>query len=722
MTVSSFDTTYGQPIVKDGCGVFGILRKKDAPKISNLKVVAGISCIKYRGSNLGAGFASFSHSNEIGGNSPYRVKAFVRNKVVGEEVEHTLRNELEDHVLKELQIITPSEGSSMQKFSVLEYRVESSIDEIKLEAAVDKVNLSLLSKGRVNGRIFSSGRRVNVYKEVGYPREVAKMCGLDTEKELADLWIAHTRQPTNSPGTSPIWSHPFSSGECAIVHNGDISSFGANIEQLNSWGIHSHAGTDSEVIARLLDHLVRVEGLSMVEAATVLTNPFERNIASSSPRITELLTKYRGCRLDGPFAVVAGYSTEVDTYLLALMDRSKFRPLLIGEDESCYYVASEETQIRSLSKNATIWTPDPGSFFLASVEKGILSSATNRSISTQEDVLETELFKAKENCLEDFDATGKSSVEINEFIRNSYERGLDKVRIGNVSGQRYIGIGFSTKGRSSRAFRIVVEGFPGNCLSNLNDGGTFEVFGNVADDLADTMHSGSVIVHGNVRDVCAQALQGGSVFVRGCVGNRAGIQLREYGHKKPYLIVGETSDDYLGEYMAGGVIAVLGLSEDSKGRLVGNYLATGMVGGAIYIRGKTSESQVALLPHREEILNYLRAAEADGIISRLVLEKCMELEYPGERALSQLLPEDLFSRLRFLYFGGKYNKPVSVEYRKLSATDLGLLSEKLAEYFKLFGLPPQKLEEVLNSEFTIIKMREEKIETPIPPQEIPVEE
>ena len=28
-----FDTTYGQPIVKDGCGVFGMLRKKYAPKI-----------------------------------------------------------------------------------------------------------------------------------------------------------------------------------------------------------------------------------------------------------------------------------------------------------------------------------------------------------------------------------------------------------------------------------------------------------------------------------------------------------------------------------------------------------------------------------------------------------------------------------------------------------------------------------------------------------------
>ena len=71
------------------------------------------------------------------------------------------------------------------------------------------------------------------------------------------------------------------------------------------------------------------------------------------------MVKYSGCRLDGPFAVIAGYVIGGDTYLLALTDRSKFRPLLIGEDEFYYYAASEENQIRSLSRNATIWTPDP---------------------------------------------------------------------------------------------------------------------------------------------------------------------------------------------------------------------------------------------------------------------------------------------------------------------------------------------------------------------------
>src|SRR4029077_15979691 len=131
-----------------------------------------------------------------------------------------------------------------------------------------------LFKESFEGRIFSYGKYVTVYKEVGYPAEVAKMGGLDGDDGGADMWLAPTRQPTNSPGSLPIWSHPFASMNTAIVHNGDISSYGSNMELLNSWGIKSHVGTDSEVIARLLDHLMRIDGLNVREAATVLTNPF----------------------------------------------------------------------------------------------------------------------------------------------------------------------------------------------------------------------------------------------------------------------------------------------------------------------------------------------------------------------------------------------------------------------------------------------------------------
>ena len=710
-------------MVKDGCGIFGVLRKSASSKISNLSAVSGISCIKYRGSDLGAGYASFDSSLADG---PYRLKAFVKDRDAARNLERSLQASLGFQF--ESRVSMPGDSGSRKRFGVW----ESSIDPDKvtdsiIESAVDRANLLLLGDRMITGRVISYGRALSVYKEVGYPLEVAELCGLDADVQRADLWIAHTRQPTNSPGAFPIWSHPFASGECAIVHNGDISSFGANMEQLNSWGLRSHVGTDSEVIARLLDHLIRVEGLTFVEAATVLTNPFERNVSSD---VLKLLRRYRGARLDGPFAVVAGYTLGSDTYLIALTDRSKFRPILVGEDEHNYYVASEENQIRNLSKNAKIWTPDPGSFFIASVKRGVISKATSRSTSTQDEILRGALASRgsdasphdSSSSSSSLDATGKSFQEINQFIFGGLSRGLGHVSIRNATGQRYLGIGISLSSgsRDEFPFKITIDGFPGNCLANLNNGAIFEVFGNAADDVADTMHDGKVIIHGSSRDVTGQALQGGSIFVRGCVGNRAGIQMREYGTRRPFLIVGETSDDYLGEYMAGGVIAVLNISNSD--RPVGNYVGTGMVGGVIFVRGRVKESQIALLPQTDDVMNYLNAALADEMISREIYESVSRLEYPSEHALSVLLPEPLFSRLRFLYFAGKYNKPMSVEYRKLSASEVDLLAEKLSEFCRTFGLDAKRYQEILDSEYTIIRTKEEKAEAPLPPQEVPAEE
>ena len=51
----AFDRRFGQPVVKDGCGVFGMLRKAGSPLIPNSAAINGISCIKYRGSDLGSG-------------------------------------------------------------------------------------------------------------------------------------------------------------------------------------------------------------------------------------------------------------------------------------------------------------------------------------------------------------------------------------------------------------------------------------------------------------------------------------------------------------------------------------------------------------------------------------------------------------------------------------------------------------------------------------------
>jgi glutamate synthase domain-containing protein 1/glutamate synthase domain-containing protein 3 len=718
----AYDATYGQPVYKDGCGIFGIIRKDGAPKVSNLDTLTGIHCIKYRGSDLGAGFAMFDPSMSSGGQT-HKIKAFVRNQSIADN----LRDQLSASVgsPRDVQLLMPEFVSGRERFGIWEANVSTS-DNPALERTVDDINGELLSDGRIDGRVFSFGRYLDVFKEVGFPLEVAKEYHLDADTKKADAWIAHTRQPTNSPGRYPIWSHPFASMDCAIAHNGDISSFGANLEQLNSWGLRSHVGTDSEVIARLLDHLVRVEGLSLFEAATLLTNPFERQF---SPEVRKLLIRYRGARLDGPFAVVSGFCDGKDTYLLALTDRSKFRPLLVGEDAERFYVASEENQIRNLSRDAVVWAPEPGSFFLASVKQGLLEPGTKRKIYSFQSGGDGAPARprlrqepAARASMAVLDSSGVGFSEINEFLRRTFRSGSDSVRIDNVSGQRYLGIGFSTKQEDGtrRKFKVELDGYPGNCLANLNDGVSYEVFGNVADDLADTMHAGSVVIHGSARDVAGQTLQGGHIFVRGSVGNRAGIQMREYKQAKPFLIVGETADDYLGEYMAGGILAVLNLS--GSDRPVGKFAATGLVGGTLYIRGEVDPTQLGLPPSSEDVMAYLRTAVTDGLLSKEAFEAISRLRYPGEQELAKLLPPPLLARVRFLFFTSKYTKPLVREYRNLNDADLEALKGMLESFFQAFNLPRSQLESVLSSKFTVLRAGDQRVATPIPPQEIPVEE
>lgn len=699
-------SSFGQLIVKDGCGVFGMLRKPGAPRIPNQHAVKGLACIKYRGSDLGAGYACFDSSSR----NTFRVKAFVNDELVHTAIIRGLSELLGEPVRVALQ-------RHSLKTSILEAEyTDLKNPEGEIDLMVDAINSSLLDDKKIMGRIFSYGKSVSVFKEVGYPLDVAKIFGLDKDDQvLGDVWIAHTRQPTNSPGSSPIWSHPFCAFDCAIVHNGDISSFGANLEFLRSIGFKSHVGTDSEVISRLLNFLIRKERLTVEEACALLTNPFEENSVLSSPRVS---SKYRGAKLDGPFAVVAGYADEEDTYLIALTDRSKFRPVIIGEDDHCFYVASEEVQIRALSPEATVWTPEPGSYFVASAKSGLISSG--RRHKKQDFSGWSRNFEGSSDS--SIDAAEMTFAELNDRIRESYSRGQESVSLQNVAGHRYLGIG-ATRKKHEGKLKIRLEGFPGNCLANLNDGADFEVFGNVADDLADTMHSGKVVIHGSARDVVGQALQGGDVMIRGSVGNRAAIQMREYKSSRPFIVIGENADDYLGEYMAGGVVLLLNLS--GREYPVGNYVGTGMVGGTIYIRGKVGARQVGLPPKKADVMAYLEVEKLEGNISPEAYDSLSKLSFPSEEMIFRLLPDKFAKRLRTLFFRSKYTKPVSVEYRIFDSRtdDLPTITRKLEDFFSTFDIPDNLRKLVLESKYTVIRTPSEvDSETPIPPQEVPVEE
>lgn len=170
-------------------------------------------------------------------------------------------------------------------------------------------------------------------------------------------------------------------------------------------------------------------------------------------------------------------------------------------------------------------------------------------------------------------------AELNSLIREENE-----VELVNCAGQRFIGAGTENK-------RIVIKGVPGNGLASFMSGGEITVFGNVQDQVCDTMNDGKVIVHGLAGDASGYAMRGGEIYIEGKAGYRTGIHMKEYGDKKPVIVIGETSGSFLGEYQAGGLIVVLNSENSSKP--VGFFCGTGMHGGKIVIRTETEPQNVS---------------------------------------------------------------------------------------------------------------------------------
>ncbi len=195
----------------------------------------------------------------------------------------------------------------------------------------------------------------------------------------------------------------------------------------------------------------------------------------------------------------------------------------------------------------------------------------------------------------------------------------DDIWVDNCFGQRFIGSGRKLKS-------IYIKGTPGNALGAYLDGATITVDGNAQDAVGDTMNDGKIIIHGNAGDALGYSMRGGKIYVKGNAGYRTGIHMKEYKEKKPVIIVGGRVGSFLGEYLAGGLIVVLGFGTDRVP--VGNFTGTGMHGGKIFLRTSTEPqilpkqvtAELASIEELAEIKPYLNeycgyfGMDADSII------------------------------------------------------------------------------------------------------------
>jgi len=184
------------------------------------------------------------------------------------------------------------------------------------------------------------------------------------------------------------------------------------------------------------------------------------------------------------------------------------------------------------------------------------------------------------------DASGVFYRELNARLRELVSNGTDRIELQNVYGQRYIGTDLK------KPVEIEIFGTPGNDLGAFMDGPRIIVRGNAQDGCGNTMNDGEIIVHGHAGDITGLSARGGKIFIRDSVGYRAGIHIKEYQDKRPVLVIGGTAQDFLGEYMAGGILILLGLNLKQGELHRANFIGTGMHGGVIYLRGTVNDFQL----------------------------------------------------------------------------------------------------------------------------------
>lgn len=177
------------------------------------------------------------------------------------------------------------------------------------------------------------------------------------------------------------------------------------------------------------------------------------------------------------------------------------------------------------------------------------------------------------------DAKGIYYKQLNEMIRGEIRSGTKEIKLTNVVGQRYIGGGLEDSD-----VKIHIEGVPGEDLAAFMDGPSLTVWNNAQDGVGNTMNSGKILVHGMAGDVIGYGMRGGKIYIQGDVGYRVAIHMKGYLDKVPVMVIGGKAGDFFGEYMAGGVVVLLGATSDDSKPIVGDYCASGMHGGIIYIR------------------------------------------------------------------------------------------------------------------------------------------
>ena len=184
-------------------------------------------------------------------------------------------------------------------------------------------------------RVMGVGENVEIYKEVGLPRDVLARFGIAAM--AGTHGIGHTRMATESAVTT-LGAHPFSTGpDQCLVHNGSLSNHNNLRRELTREGMRFETENDSEV------------------AAAYLTSEM-----ASGKNLGEALEGALG-DLDGFYTFVVGTRSGFGV----LRDPIACKPAVMAETDRYVAFGSEYRALVGLPgiETARVWEPEPATVY-----------------------------------------------------------------------------------------------------------------------------------------------------------------------------------------------------------------------------------------------------------------------------------------------------------------------------------------------------------------------
>ena len=184
-------------------------------------------------------------------------------------------------------------------------------------------------------RIMSAGDAIEIYKEVGLPKDVARRFGID--RMQGTHGIGHTRMATESAVTT-MGAHPFSTGaDQCLVHNGSLSNHNSLRRKLRHQGMQIETENDTEVGAAYLSW--------KMQTGSTLGEALESSLED----------------LDGFFTFVVGTKDGFGV----VRDPIACNPAVMAETEQYVAFGSEYRALVNLPgiDAARVWEPEPATVY-----------------------------------------------------------------------------------------------------------------------------------------------------------------------------------------------------------------------------------------------------------------------------------------------------------------------------------------------------------------------